>query len=186
MNPTQKAILDRRSIRDYAATQLTKEQLSALIEAAFAAPSANNKQPWHFTVVQDSALIDRVHAAASAEILKDPANASPRFADPAFHIFYHAPTAIFITADSTNNPGAGALDCGIAVENIALSAEGLGLGSVILGLPGPAFTGDEGDSIRAALGLPEGYNFRIAIAIGTATASKEAHPIGEGKVNYVR
>lgn len=180
MNPTQKAILDRRSIRDYAETQLTKEQLSTLIEAAFAAPSANNKQPWHFTVVQDSALIDRIHAAAKAEILKDPANASPRFADPAFHIFYHAPTVIFISAAAPSG-----MDCGIAVQNIALSAQAMGLGSVILGLPHPAFQGPEAEALEAALQFPKGNHFQIAIAVGTATASKEAHVVDPGKVNYV-
>ena len=47
------AILDRRSIRDYRPEQITGEQLQALISAALASPSAMDRQPWHFTVVQN-------------------------------------------------------------------------------------------------------------------------------------
>lgn len=186
MNSVQQAILDRRSIRDYAGTQLTEDQLALLIDAALAAPSATNSQPWHFTVVQDQALLDLIHGAAKDQILSDPKNASPRWDDPNFHVFYHAPTVIFLSA--AVNPGLfyAGMDCGIAVQNIAISAQGQGLGSVILGMPRAAFEGPQGDEIRAALQFPDGYDFKIAIAVGTANSSKDAHPIGDGKVNYVR
>ncbi len=186
MNPVQKAIMARRSIRDYEAAQITDEQLALLLEAALAAPSAINAQPWHFTVVQDQLLLDRIHEAAKCQILSDPNNASPRWADDTFHIFYHAPTVIFLSANVVNPLHYGEVDCGIAVQNIALAAEGLGLGSVILGMPRAAFEGQEGDDLRRELGFPAEYDFKIAIAVGVATKSKDAHPIGEGKINYIR
>lgn len=186
MNPVQSAIMARRSIRDYADTQLTEEQLSALVEAALAAPSAVNSQPWHFSVVQDQALLDRIHEAAKRQILSDPKSASPRWADESFHIFYHAPTVIILSANAVNPLHYGALDCGIAAQNIALAAQGLGLGSVILGMPRAAFEGPEGDGLRRECGFPEEYDYQIAVAVGTAIKSKDAHPIGDGKVNYVR
>ena len=69
------------------------------------------------------------------------------------------------------------MDCGIAVENMALAAEGLGVGSVILGLPLPAFKGDKADELRADLGCPEGYDFVVALALGYATDQKEPHDL---------
>ena len=47
-------LLTRRSIRKYNPDKsLSKEEILELIRAASYAPSAHNKQPWHFLVVQD-------------------------------------------------------------------------------------------------------------------------------------
>ena len=77
------------------------------------------------------------------------------------------------------------VDCGIAVENMALAAEGLGVGSVILGWPLAAFQGDKADAFRERLKCPEGYDFVIAIALGTATDMKEAHDLREEKISRI-
>lgn len=184
MNPTLSLIASRRSHRAYAPTQLTAEQLDAIIAAALQSPSAVNRQPWHFTVVQDQALIDRVHAAARRQAMtRDAAQRSPRFADDGFHIFYHAPTVIFISGDMESRWSA--IDCGIAVQTIALAAESLGLGSVILGLPRDAFAGEEAESLREALYFPKGHDFIIAIALGVPADTKPAHPVGEDKVTVL-
>ena len=47
------------------------------------------------------------------------------------------------------------------------------------------FLSDRGAYYCGKFGFPEGYCFSIAIAIGNNTVTKEAHPIGEGKVNLV-
>ena len=114
---------------------------------------------------------------------RDPQKRSPRFADKNFHVFYHAPTVIVISGmpDNLYTP----IDCGIAVENIALAAESLGLGSVILGMPRDAFAGDKADAFRQALHFPEGWDFVIAIAVGIPADTKDAHPIGENKIYFV-
>ena len=77
------------------------------------------------------------------------------------------------------------VDCGIAVENIALAAESLGLGSVILGLPRGAFQGEKASALRTALQFPAGHDFVIAIALGTPTDDKPAHPVGENKITVI-
>ena len=74
---------------------------------------------------------------------------------------------------------------GIAVENIALAAEGLGVGSVILGLPKPAFKGDRADALRAKLQCPEGYDFVIAIALGYANDTKDPHDLRAEKISRI-
>ena len=91
-------------------------------------------------------MIQKVHDEAAKVMGKD---GSPRFSDPDFQIFYYAPTVVFIFGEK-DFPWT-QVDCGIAVENIALAAEGLGIGSVILGLPKPAFTGDRADELRKRL-----------------------------------
>ncbi len=173
-------ISSRRSHRKYTETQLTEESLNTILQAALESPSARNRQPWHFSVVQDAELIQKVHDAATDVMGR---GGSPRFSDPDFQMFYHAPTVIFIFGEK-DNPWA-QVDCGIAVENIALAAEGLGIGSVILGLPKPAFSGDKADELRKELKCPEGYDFVIAISLGYSADSKEAHEKHEEKITRI-
>lgn len=44
-------IATRTSIRDYEARPVEKEKVEKMLRAAMAAPTAMNKQPWHFVVV---------------------------------------------------------------------------------------------------------------------------------------
>ena len=171
------AISGRRSHRAYKAEQLPEEVLGAILKAGLESPSARNHQPWFFSVVQDAELIQEIHDEAALVLGK---GGSPRFADPDFQMFYHAPTAIFIFGEKEFQWTQ--VDCGIAVENMALAAEGLGVGSVILGLPEAAFKGEKADALRARLRCPEGYDFVIALALGYAGDTKEPHDLREEKI----
>lgn len=175
------AISNRRSHRAYKKEQLPDEVLSAILKAGLEAPSARNRQPWHFSVVQNPDLIQQVHDEAAKNMTAE--NGSPRFKDPGFQIFYHAPTVVFLFADKEFYWSH--VDCGIAVENMALAAEGLGVGSVILGLPLPAFKGDMADELRARLECPQGYDFVVALALGYATDNKEAHDQREENISRI-
>ncbi len=184
-NEVLQAITSRRSHRAYLADQLSVEQLDTLVTAALLSPSANNHQPWHFSVVQDQALLDRVHQeAARTALSKDPSQRSPRFSNPDFQVFYHAPTVIFISAPIEQTYAL--IDCGIAVQNIALAAESIGLGSVILGLPREAFSGSAKADLEKALQFPDGHSFVIAIAVGTPADTKAAHDVHPEKVSIIR
>ena len=44
----------RRSIRKYINKKISKEVVECLIDNARLAPSAKNRQPWNFVVVQDT------------------------------------------------------------------------------------------------------------------------------------
>lgn len=185
MNEVLQTIAARRSHRAYQETQLTEEQLQVLLKAAMESPSAVNRQPWHFTVVQDQELLQQINRAVWEETMKaNPENRSPRFSDPHFDVFYHAPTVIFISADRENYWYH--LDSGIACQNICLAAESLGLGTVILGMPRAAFQNEKGDAFRKALLFPETHDFTIAVAVGTPADDKPAHLPAEGRISFVR
>ncbi len=174
------AITNRRSHRAYKAEQLPEEVLEKILRAGLEAPSARNHQPWHFSVVQNPELIQEVHDEAARVMGRE---GSPRFADPDFQIFYYAPTVVFIFGEKGFSWTD--VDCGIAVENMALAAEGLGVGSVILGLPKPAFQGNMADELRNRLQCPEGYDFVIALALGYSTDTKAAHDLREEKISRI-
>ena len=184
-HPMLDLIQSRRSHRKYTSQQLTQPQLCAIMDAALASPSANNRQPWHFSVVQDSVLLNRLsEQAAKGAMNRDSAQRSPRYDDPDFQVFYHAPTVVFLSAP--RDLPIAMVDCGIAVYGMALAAESLGLGSVILGLPRDAFSGPNREELESALHFPEGYGFVIALAVGHPADEKappEKHP---EKISIIR
>ena len=183
MNETLSLIASRRSHRAYLPDQLTREQLDALLLAAVQSPSAVNRQPWHFTVVQNAQLLADINAAVREEALKNE-NPGPRFSDPAFNVFYHAPTVLFISGVKDSHWTA--IDCGIATQNIVIAAESMGLGTVILGLPRFAFEGARAADLERALGFPENHGFVIAISVGKPADTKPEHPVGENKITVLR
>ena len=186
-NPVLKAIHDRRSVRAYAKEQITEEALNEIIAAGLAAPSARNTQPWHFTAVQDAALIERVNQAMRKQAEKMmPPDMLESILAPSYSVFYHAPTVIFISCPPLEEMQYAQTDVGIAIQTMALAAHALGFGSVILGMPRFAFLGDEADTLRRELSFPKGYDYCLSIAIGTPATEKEAHPILEGRVTVLK
>jgi nitroreductase len=112
-------LISRRSIRKYTGEKIGEERIEALIRAAMYAPSARNRRPWHFIVVDDNAVMKRimkVHPYAS--------------------MLAEASHAIVVCGDEKLECGPGyyRLDCSAASQNILLAAHSMGLGAVWLGI----------------------------------------------------
>lgn len=60
MNQTLETIFNRTSIRSYSDKQVEKDQIMTLLKAGMSAPSAVNKQPWAFVVIDDKALMEKI------------------------------------------------------------------------------------------------------------------------------
>ena len=133
--------------------------------------------------LEDYAFAPRDDATREGMMRKEAAQRSPRFEDKKFDVFYNAPLVLFLSADPAWRYSM--LDCGIAVQNIALAAESMGLGSVILGLPREAFKGERADEFRRRLCFLPGEDFAIAIAIGVPADTKAAHPVHDGHISYI-
>jgi len=116
---TIEAILTRRSVRDFKTDPVSKEDLMDLLKAGMQAPSARNKQPWHFIVIDDP---DVLHAI-------------PEF-HPYSKMLLQAPLAILVCSDrSLESKRASWLQaCSAATQNILLAAHAKGLGAVWLGI----------------------------------------------------
>lgn len=180
MNDTQKSILERRSIRKYAEQKLTDSQMQALMDAALASPTACNYQDWHFSFVTNSDLL-KAFSAEYLQIMRSKLNEASDY-----DVFFHAPLVVFISLPQSPKSRFAQVDAGIAVENLALSAQGMGLGSVILGRPKDVFQGPNGLQWARRMEFPEGYDFAIAIAIGYPATEKEPHPVGKDKIALVQ
>jgi len=173
-NPVLEAIADRRSIRGYKPVALTQEQLTTLLNAGEQAPSARNLQPWHFSVVRNKEILKEISDETGKKLNRDTPS----------DVFYGASTVIFVSSDPNAHQWS-RLDCGIAVENIALAAHSMGLGSVIVGICYLAFEGERGEYFNKVLKFPEKYSFAVSIVLGVPDATKEAHPVEPGRVDYI-
>jgi nitroreductase len=122
----------RQSTRAYdTGRSVDREIIARILEAARLAPSACNAQPWHFIVVDEPELKNKVADAASARLLG------------MNHFTKQAPVHIIVVEEKVNiSSGIGGivkdkhfafLDIGIAATHICLAAEAEGLGSCILG-----------------------------------------------------
>ena len=163
MNTTD-AIKRRSSTRGYTAEPLTKAELDTLIRAGLQAPTATNRQELHFTVLTgENPLLGEIEAEKN-RLRGDEAE---------FNFYYDAPTVIVISGEREFKWSP--LDAGIAVENIALAAEELGLGSVIIGCIYDALRGEKRKYFEENLCFPAGYEYEIAIAVGHKATEKEPH-----------
>jgi nitroreductase len=159
------AIRGRRAVRSYTGVALASETLKRLVDAAIQAPSAINAQPWHFTVIRNQASLDRISHAAKSHMLRSIAADGPmreHLEDPHFHIFYHAPALILISARDVDWASE---DAALAAENLMLAACGEGLGSCWIGFAQRWLETDEG---KRTVSLPEGYIPVAPIIVGVA------------------
>jgi nitroreductase len=134
---TLQAIRTRRSVRDFNREPVSTDMLYQVIAAAGFAPSAMNEQPWHFTIVNDTEILNGLSKRAKAWMVKNVSN-MPRsnhfrdiLNDPDFDIFYGAPVLVLISAPTEDHWAAE--DCSVAAQNLMLMATSLGLGSCWIG-----------------------------------------------------
>ena len=121
----EQAVLDniatRTSIRDYEARPVEKEKVEKMLRAAMAAPTAMNKQPWHFVVVDQRNVLDALAGA-----------------NPYAKMLKKAPLAIVVCGNTDKMIEGGGRDFWIqdasaATENLLLAAHAMGLGAVWTG-----------------------------------------------------
>ncbi|HUI96210.1 MAG TPA: nitroreductase family protein [Xanthobacteraceae bacterium] len=180
------AILGRRSVREYTARAIDEATIRRLIDAAVHAPNAVNLQPWTFTVVRDQAALDRISAGSKAYMQANmPGGAvadrlRARLSDADFHIFYHAPALILISAVA-QGPWI-VEDCALAAQNVMLAAYAAGLGSCWIGFAQGYLNTAEG---KAALGLPATCVPVAPIIVGHPKAATPAVPRTAPEVRWV-
>ena len=165
MRDVLNVIEERSSTRGYTEQELTKEELDRLIRAGLQAPTAANRQEIHITVLDgDNPILAEIEAVK---------NADRNIVDPPHNFYYEAPVVMLLSGEEAFpwSP----VDAGIAVENIALAAEGMGLGNLIIGCIKDAMNGEKKSYFANALHFPEGYRFEIAIAVGHKAVTKEPH-----------
>jgi nitroreductase len=125
-------ILQRRSIRKYKKESISANVKEKIIEAGRQAPSASNKQPWHFIIVTDRVLKEKLSIGKYAGFVKD--------AD-----------FVVVGVGLPSEPGYqrwAVVDVTIALQNMVIAAEVQGVGSCWIG------SFDENE-VKQLLGIPK-------------------------------
>lgn len=182
-NPVLEAMLDRSSIRAYTDEKLTDDEIRMLEFAALSAPTAMNRQEQRFLFVNDrDTILDIEKRVVDAIEASGDAAFAERIRSRGGKVMYDAPLFVAIFAKTGRYSG---IDAGIAVQNLALTAKSLGLDSVILGMPTPAFMGEDGKALQKKLGVSEELDFMIAISIGHRAMDKEPHEWNEEHIIHL-
>lgn len=142
-------ITERRSIRKYKPHTVKKDDIEAIIQAGILAPSAKNRQPWKYMVYTDeskSILLDMMEKGLMRErggskLLPKSQNGLPD-AFNTLNVMREAPVLIIIENTNGKSPYANidadgriaeicdTLSIGASVQNILLTAAGMGYGTL--------------------------------------------------------
>jgi nitroreductase len=152
MDERLQIIFSRRSIRKYTDQPVSEADLTNLLEAGMAAPSARNRRPWHLVAVTDKRVLQTIAQFP-----------------PYGGTLAGAPLVIVVCGDPSVS-GWWLQDCTLATQNILVAAAGLGLGGVFLGCHGQP---EREGPIRRALGIPDEIGMASILCIGHPAESKE-------------
>lgn len=122
-------IKKRQSIRKYQDKPVEDDKLKLILEAARLAPSSSNTQPWHFIAVKDKGLKTKLMHAVPLGVA-----AINKFIDEAPVVIVGCVTpGFFQKVTSMFGRENHIIDVSIAMENMVLAAEELGLGTCWIG-----------------------------------------------------
>lgn len=179
------AIYGRRATRAFTSEPVSTSALELLVEAAIQAPSAVNEQPWDFAIIRNKALLDQISTAAKGHVLNAskigdvPSHLRKHLEDPAFHIFYHAPALIVISAKTSEWA---VEDAALAAENLMLSAYAQGFGSCWIGFAQRWLETEEG---QRSIGVPPDFTAIAPIIVGHPAASMPPVPRNPARARWL-
>lgn len=148
-------IFTRRSIRKYTGEPVGEDELKLILKAGFYAPSAHNKQPWHFVVIRDPEKLQKISDGHKYS-----------------KMLPQAGCAVIVCGDRNIEELTGFLveNCSAAIENMLLAAHGIGLGAVWCGLyPVTKLT----ELVAGLLGLPSKIVPVGMVVIGHGAEARE-------------
>lgn len=165
-NDMLELIKKRRSIRKYTDQTVTDEQMRQLLEAAMAAPSGSNLQPWEFVVVRDPDLKRQLAQT---------------------HTWSHMCTdaaVVFVVCGNERASRHWVEDTSAATQNLLLAAAAMNLGAVWVAMYPHS---DREPHARRVLAIPEEIRILCLVPVGHPAESKPPRTqYNESKVHYER
>ena len=152
-------IKSRLTVRSFRPDPVPESVIRRMLQAARWSPSARNRQPWHFIVIQNRDTLDKIGAiASSGGFIGD------------------APLAVAVVMDRAGRPE---FDAGRSLQQMELTAWSLGVGGCVAGV-----RGDENAQVKELLNIPEDKELVTVMAFGyptipAAAGTKQRKPLPE-------
>lgn len=172
MNETIKNLVERRSCRKYASTQIKEDELNSVLKAGEYAPTGMGMQSPIIVVLQNKSIIDKLSKINAKIMGKDE--------DP----FYGAPTVLVVLADK--NIGTYIEDGSLVLGNLMNAAYSLGLGSCWIHRAKEEFETDEGKELLKEWNISENYVGIGHCILGYPEEKSEAKPRKDGYIRFVK
>lgn len=146
------------AVRQYADRPVPDQVVRRIVDAAHLSASASNRQAWHFVVIQDRAMLQRLGSLART---------GPYVAG--------APLAVVVAAEPTPY---GLSDASRAIQDMMLVGWESGVGSNWVGFAGAL------DAVATELGIPSGLQVVAIVPFGypvreLGRGKKQRKPLGE-------
>ena len=186
LQPVLELIKSRRSLRRYQDKPVPEQLLKDLLEAAIWAPSAHNRQPWRFAVVQAQAQKEHLAKAMGARLRHDleadnvPEEVISKDVARSYDRITSAPILIMLCMSmvdmdvypdekrSRNEEIMAIQSTAMAGQNLLLMAHAHGLGACWM--CAPLFCPDV---VQKALGLPDDWQPQGLITLGYPAQERE-------------
>ena len=168
----------RRSCRAFESSNVTDEQVAAIIEAGQWAPSPLNLQPWDFIVVTDPSVKTQIREAGDSARQCVVDGGGPGWAGKYAMTFVEdAPVLIVVVFDPAKgglgdyfNQRHGAMQAAAAcVQNMMLAAADMGFATLWFTFFDPA-------TLAGVLKIPENLEIAAVIPVGRPSGSEDAPP----------
>lgn len=172
---TLEAIAKRTSTRKFKETQISEENLQAILKAGMAAPVGSDAyNSLHITVVQNQSVFSKINAAVTELIFKMMGKKMDKN--------FGAPTMIFVSSKPAMMPGLEYANTACVLENMAIAATSLGIDNIIWG--GASSAVEQNAELRKILEIPEGYKPILCISLGYASEDEipKKHEITINKI----
>ncbi len=155
---------NRRSVRLYTGETIPEEKIEKILQAGLLAPTGRNRKPWEFILVRDKGMLEKLSKCRP--------NGSGILAGA---------DAAIVVVGNTEATDVWTEDCSIAMAQMHLMADALGVGSCwVQGRLRPSANGGTADEVvRELLHIPQQYALEAILCLGMPKSHPQAHEESE-------
>ena len=173
-------IEDIPTIQGFTQDAVAQADLEKIVTAGINSQSAMNGQPWHFSVVTNKDMLNKISGEMASGMKKRPAPSDAPADKPAGDKLPPAPPAGAGAGNSGPKAAVGdspvaiiisakdgsEFDSGLAAQLMAVETFALGYGAKIISSPTMVLNGENKAEYKKALGIPEDMNAKAVLLIG--------------------
>lgn len=174
-------ITTRHSCRKFAKRKVPQKSIDKILECGLCAPSAMNKQPWHFVIVDKKSKIEEMTKLAQNAFLNSGIDWRISWAKQENFSPFYNPNVVIVVCNNKSVPNS-RNDCCFALMNMTLMAQCMGISSCII--QDACWAIDEYN--KKDFGILEGFSVCYALSVGyPKTENRSKKVIDKSKISII-